>query len=380
MSTQTSSPLKNLVAVYVSHKEAPFDRIGSLNDKIDYIYSIAQAEGLVILSTCNRFEVYLDSPSDISSIKELIESYTGNVGVLRGEKAAKRLMRIAAGLESAILGDYEIMAQIRKAMNDAYQRGKLSRLLDVLFRSALMAGKRVRTETEISKGGIGYPFAAVVLAKRKLGRRPQRVLIYGTGKVAKRLLELLCESTQKIYVVSRELERAKKASLACEKALPVTLDKLDGRKKFDALFIAVSGYTLSQDIVYYADIVVDLSIPPVVEKIRENIYRLEDLVHIVKRTIESRAKWIPLAEKIIDEELESLKSKLLEERVSFLIRKIIRYNENVLESFSNNGNVELLKRFSNKLLHPLFISLRQASREAVSFEDFLKILDKTYGD
>ncbi len=369
------NPLNTLVTVYTSHKESSLDAIGRLGELKEKAYGLIDAQGIVILSTCNRFEVYLDNPRDVAPLVELIESMGGEPRLITGPEAALRLFRIAAGLESQIIGEHEILGQIRRALNEARSQGRVTRLLDTVFRSAIMAGRRVRSETGIGEGGAGYPYAAVRLAKTLSGEDLGRVLIIGSGKVSQRILYLICDEASEIVVASRSLSRAEKISSHCRNAKPIELDELIGA--YNVVFIAVTGYRPDLTRIK-AGAIIDLSIPPVTVK-ASGVYHLEDLRDVLRESIQYRARWIPKAEEIISEELKNLIHKLLEAQVSTAAKTILEYGERLLDQFPVNGDRRILERYMRSLLHPLLVSLRRASREASSFDDFVRILVEEYG-
>ena len=188
----------SLVAVYTTFRDVGEDVLGRLGGLVEEAYRAALgARGAVVLSTCNRFEVYLDDPDGVAwrRVAEFIESNGGVVRVARGAEAARRVLRIAAGLESAILGEPEILGQVRDAWRAAREAGRTTPLLDSVFHAALVAGKRVREETGISRGNASYPSAAVSLAARSLGGLDGlRVLVAGGGEAGLGMLRVLCAS------------------------------------------------------------------------------------------------------------------------------------------------------------------------------------------
>jgi glutamyl-tRNA reductase len=371
--------LASLTAVYTSHNESPLNVIGALSQRVEEAYRTANARGVVVIATCNRFEVFMDTPQSIQPLLDLILSEGGNPKVVSGRSAARRLFRIASGLESRILGEQEVTGQVRRALEHAKRRGSTTGMLETVFRSALMAAKRVRRETGISWGPASYPHAAVKLATQELGRPPRRVLVVGAGETSERIVELLCGTAEAVYILSRSRERAARIASKCEGAARIGSISEIPQMAFDAAFFAVSGYRPPRVLSQKALVVVDLSLPPVVEG-SPSTYTIEDVEAVVRDVIAERARWIRRAEEIIDEELRKLEEKIIETKASKAISAIVGYTQRILEEAPLNGNRREIERIVASIMHPLLVSLRRAAREARTYDEFLQIIEESFGD
>ncbi|MCE4625898.1 MAG: hypothetical protein F7C35_08590 [Desulfurococcales archaeon] len=366
--------LGRLVAVYTSHKESPLEVIGRLETEVDTIYESVEAEGVVVLATCNRFEVYMDTPrgGSVDRVLRVIEEAGGNPRVVWGVEAARRLLRIAAGLESQIIGEPEILGQVRQAIQRSRELGRVSSFLEIVFRSALMAGRRVRRETPLGRSRVGYPSAAVSLAYRLAGN-VRNALIVGTGKAARRVLAILCRrGPERVVVSSRSLERAAALSNMCEYAVATTIEGIRDHAPYDVAFVAVTGYRPPGYIPEISRFVVDLSNPPVFSG--DNVFGMDDLRGEIEEAIRGNLRFVPQAEMIVEEELESLIRKIAEMRVSSVIRALLEYSRHITEEVSHDGVRRHVELAVSRLLHPILVSLRRASVEGSSFEHFLSIL------
>ena len=220
--------MSDLLALGISHKTAPIElrerlaltegrAAGVLND----LRSHAQVSEAVAISTCNRTEIYLvvSDPVEAENLAlgelsrqagirptELIESLYS----YRGIEAARHLFRVAAGLDSMIVGEAEIQGQVKRAYELALVEGATGAILNRLFRGALAAGKRVRDETRIGEGGISVPSAAVGLATRTLGDLTGRhVLLIGAGETAELTAKALAaRGVEAVFVANRRYDRA----------------------------------------------------------------------------------------------------------------------------------------------------------------------------
>ena len=377
-------PLSRLIVVYTTYRESGLEVVGKLESRAGDVAGIVDALGFVVLSTCNRFEVYMDSPSEesVEAIASIIRREGGRPLVARGREAARRLMRIAAGLDSAIIGEPEILGQVRNAWRASRAQGRTTSLLDTVFHAAILAGKRVRRETGISRGNASYPSAAVTIASRLLGGLDgARVLVVGAGKASRGVMKVLCTDYEPglVVVASRDPGRAMDAARICPsgQALHVS-EALEG--EYDVAFVAVRGYTIPRP---RAAVVVDLSTPPAVEP-RDRVYGMEDLEREVRRVIESRKRWVPDAEAIIQEEMAKLEKRLAQRRVSGLLRAIEEYADTLarMEASRHNGDYEatyrMLRSYSKKLLHPLYVGLRETAATAWTLGDLLEVLERLY--
>jgi glutamyl-tRNA reductase len=174
-----------------------------------------------ILSTCNRTELYavVSSPAEgREALKAFIleerdlpaEVFEEFFYFLEGEAAIRHLFRVSGGLESQILGEGQILSQVKDAQAAAQLHRTMGAVLDSLFRFAVTAGKRVRTETEISRGAVSVSSAAIELAKESLGGFDGKtIMILGTGKMGELAAKQLPSyNLDKIYVANRTLESA----------------------------------------------------------------------------------------------------------------------------------------------------------------------------
>jgi glutamyl-tRNA reductase len=199
MSRPAVSP-KELVAVGTSHRRAGVElreRLSLTAPRAAGLARVLAQDGeAVVLSTCNRTEVYLAHPApDAVAARAHLElaRLTGvsqaelapKLYTLQGEDAARHLFRVAAGLDSLVRGETQILGQVRAAFRDAQAAGQTGVILNSLFRRALRAGRRVRAETRIQELAPSVPGAAAELARRVVGElEGRRILLIGAGKMS----------------------------------------------------------------------------------------------------------------------------------------------------------------------------------------------------
>ena len=170
------------------------------------------------LSTCNRTEVYLqlidEGTSYLSYIPKLIAKikkfqlnfdYRKNFYYLANQKAVEHLFKVASGLDSLVLGEKQILGQVKSAVERAQQKGTFAKQFNILFNLAIRAGKKAQTETEISFGGSSISWAAITLSEKILGTlKDKSILVIGAGKMGELALEQIRDKgASKIYLMNR---------------------------------------------------------------------------------------------------------------------------------------------------------------------------------
>jgi len=285
------------------------------------------SRGVVIVSTCNRFEVYLDSPAR-GRVEEAIGGLFTCGFHLSGVDAARHLLRVASGLESAILGEDEVLGQVREAWVNARRRGYSSELLDTVFHSAISAGARARDSTNISRGVLGYPRAAVEMAAERLGGLDDKVvLIVGAGMAASEMAQHLCSKWRpsKVMVADRNAEKARAILSLCPSAGGefIELTKVANLDAVDAMLVAIKGGMRPELGVAArrSKVVVDISTPQASPTAHVTI---DDVKDFVNHNLSRRLAEVPAAEGIVEDELSRLQAMLLRKSVDKAISSIMR--------------------------------------------------------
>jgi glutamyl-tRNA reductase len=179
------------------------------------------ARGAVSVVTCHRVELFVEGVAD-DVLPLLLRAWSGGriqgeaPVVLKGSEVAEHLLRVASGLEAAVLGDENVLGQLRRAYRSAAQGRTVGPLLHRLFHSAFRAGKRVRTETGLGRGGRSVAGEAVVVINRELGGLGDRtVLVLGAGEMARIAAERLAKrGVGRLVISNRSLEKAKDLAAA----------------------------------------------------------------------------------------------------------------------------------------------------------------------
>lgn len=280
---------------------------------------VAGFKSLFVISTCNRTEVYgyANHPNELASM--LAQHTSGTYGqflhhgyFLQGKEALHHLFRVAAGLDSQIIGDYEIQGQLKQAINLARQEEMIGPVMDRTLNFVFQASKKIRTNTGLSTGTVSVSFAAIEWLQQKVENRPLKALVIGAGKfganVCKNLLHYMPGIS--LTVCNRTIERAitlaqsLKASYVPFETLPSVLQDFD---------IVVASTAAQEPIVQAGHFqtqkerfIVDLSIPANVAKevaLMPNTHfaNVDDISVILEQNIARRHTEVPRAEAIIGE-------------------------------------------------------------------------------
>ncbi|HEX5412872.1 MAG TPA: glutamyl-tRNA reductase [Terriglobia bacterium] len=330
-----------IVVVGLNHRTASVElreRMSFSKEQACEISSQILSRGLLneilVLSTCNRTEVYGVPGGWMGSRTELLESFLTSYRKLPPDEvngalyrhsdrdAVRHIYRVASGLDSMMLGESEILGQVRSAYANAHHVGATGRVLNRLFQSAIEVGRRVRTHTAIGVRPMSVPVAGVKLAERTLSSlKDRRALILGAGLVSEKVLGHLCDrGMRQIRVLNRSGERANilVARYGGEVAPWESLQQNLSWPDLVLASVASSGPVLTREVVEQAMatrknrplMLVDLGVPrniaPDVAGLKNvSLYNIDDLKEMVLQNLKAREQEIPRAEAIVNEQIES---------------------------------------------------------------------------
>lgn len=327
----------HLVLVGLSHHTAPLEvreRIGISRSMVPAALDRLANDGCddaVLLSTCNRTEVYAVATDPIAMGERIIACLADYRGVQRDDidaalyvrtdaDAARHLFRVAAGLDSLVVGEPEILGQVKDAYKIASESGGTGAVINRLFHGAFAIGKRVRTDTGLAEGAVSLSYAALTLARKIFGElKSHHMVVLGAGEMARLCALHFHEHVASTTIATRRQDRGE--SLAAE----VDGHVLAWDQRFDALGgadILVSA-TGSPDLVVHASdirraisrrgrpiFVVDLAVPrdidPDVASLDEVfLYNIDDLRGIVQENLARRQDAVTKAEKLVNDEVSA---------------------------------------------------------------------------
>jgi glutamyl-tRNA reductase len=273
-----------------------------------------------ILSTCNRTEIY-STEHKSETLFRLLANHNGITEqetkqyafVKTGEEAVKHLFRVAAGLDSQIIGDYEIIGQLKNAFMLAKSHDRISGLMEKLVNSALQASRQVKSRTSLSDGTTSVSYAAIQLLKQHINDAGAlHVCLLGLGKIGTLTLKNLRHylPQHRVTLVNRNESKAEIAAEEFKIDYAPFENQQDILNKADILIVATGA---DHPIISAAEIeagkvrmIFDLSVPSNVDPAVRNVkgvqlFNIDELSQIVNSAIEARRTEIPLAESIIDE-------------------------------------------------------------------------------
>jgi glutamyl-tRNA reductase len=317
-----------LALVGVSHHRTPIELRERVALDLEACRALAQQLGseAVVLSTCNRTELYLGREENaeneaVAAITELAGDRSQDLAAalyrLRDDGAALHLFRVAAGLDSLVPGEGEILGQVRSA----FEVGAPGPLLDRLFRQALHTGRRVRIETAIGESPASVPSAAAALAQQVFGELDgRRVLLLGAGKISEATARNLVSRGAEIAVVANRTTAHGEDLARRLGARALSLDAVAAElEHVDVVVSATSaaGVVVSRETVAHAFrvrkgrplLLVDLAVPrdldPAINELEGCfLYDVDDLRAVVEETLSGRRSEAARAERLVAEEAE----------------------------------------------------------------------------
>ncbi len=350
----------------------------------------AKAEGiesLIVTSTCNRTEIFGFAQHPYQLIKLLCENTKGTVEefqevayVYKNRDAISHMFRVGSGLDSQILGDFEIISQLKKSAISSKKEGLLNAFLERLINAVIQASKRIKTETSISSGATSVSFASVQYILNEVSNVSEKnILLFGTGKIGRNTCENLVKHTKNEHITL--INRTKnKAEVIAGKFNLVVKDYSNLQEEIansDILIVATGAQqpTVNKAILQNKKplLILDLSIP---KNVDANVSDLKNvtLVHldylskITDSTLENRKLDIPKAEQIIEDvkgefnqwletrkfapTIKALKSKLNDFKIAEFDsqrKKLPNFDEAQAEIISNN----IIQKITNHFAHHL---------------------------
>lgn len=393
MENNTFAKHPTFYAIGLSYKKADAAMRGkfSLDDKAKLnLLHQAKAEGLeslIVTSTCNRTEIYGFAQHPFQLIKLLCENSQGTVEdfqkvafVYKNKEAISHMFRVGTGLDSQILGDFEIISQLKNAFVQSKELNLANAFLERLVNAVIQASKKIKTDTEISSGATSVSFASVqYIFKNVEDIASKNILLFGTGKIGRNTCENLVKHSkhEHITLINRTKDKAEKIAKKLNVIVKEYSDLQLEIQKADVLVVATGALnpTVDKAILNLKKplLILDLSIP---KNVNENVKDIKDvtLVHMdelsqmTDETLENRKKHIPAAETIIETikdefiawtkqrkfapTIHALKAKLntiKEGELNFQRKKLVNFDEEQAELITARIIQKITNHFANHL-------------------------------
>jgi glutamyl-tRNA reductase len=332
--------------------------------------------------------------------------------MLRDSDATRHLFEVSAGLDSLVLGEGQILAQVKQVVTSGQNSGCLGKNIDRMFKDAITAGKRVRTDTNISSGAVSVSSAAVELALMKLPNckgQSARMLLIGAGKMGKLVIKhLIAKGCKKVVVVNRSVERV---DAICEEMKDIEIvyrplsEMYEAAAEADVVFTSTASETPlftkehAESLPSFSDtmggvrLFVDISVPRnvsacVSEVDHARVYNVDDLKEVVEANKEDRLRKAMEAQTIITQELKrfeawrdsletvptikNLRSYADRIRASELEKCLQKIGEDNLNKKTRRATEELSTGIINKLLHGPLQHLRCDGRDSRTLDETLE--------
>ncbi|HEY9637088.1 MAG TPA: glutamyl-tRNA reductase [Coleofasciculaceae cyanobacterium] len=421
----------NIVVVGLSHKTAPVEvreklsiQEAKMESVVQEMLSYPHIEEVAILSTCNRLEIYVVATETEQGIREVnqflsetsqlpLHQLRQHLFILLHQDAVMHLMRVAAGLDSLVLGEGQILAQVKNTHKLGQQYNGIGRLLNRLFKQAITAGKRVRTETSIGTGAVSISSAAVELAQMKAQNLAAcRVAILGAGKMSCLLVKhLLAKGAVNISILNRSTRRSEELANQFADAKLELYPLADMMTVIPASDLVFTSTSATEPLLNRSKLeatlepnrslmLFDISVPrnvaaDVNELDNVQAFNVDDLKAVVAQNQESRRKMAMEAELLLEEEVEAfevwcrsletvttiscLRDKVENIRTQELEKALSRLGSEFAEK--HQEVIEALTRgIVNKILHDPMVQLRaeqdiEARRQAMKSLQTLFNLD-----
>ena len=362
-------------------------------------------DSLVATSTCNRTEIYgfVRHPFELIKLlcditEGIVQDFQSAAYTYKSSDAIHHMFRVGAGLDSQILGDFEIISQLKLSAKISKKHGVLNAFLERLINAVIQASKRIKTETKLSSGATSVSFASVQYIKKTIQDiSSKNILLFGTGKIGRNTCENLIKHTKNKHLTLINRTRDKADKIAGKfKVLVKDYSQLQEEiGKSDVLIVATGAQNPTVDKYLIQNknplLILDLSIP---KNVNENVTELPmvSLVHLDRlsqmtdETLETRKQFIPVAETIIAEiktdfeswvdnrkfapTIKALKEKLeifANAEVESQRKKINEFNETQAEMIS----AKIVQKITNHFAHHL-------KDDALSSENSLELIKKVF--
>lgn len=399
--------MPHIAILSVNHQLAPVEvrekvafASSDLTHALNSLKGIEEVNACVILSTCNRSEVY--AVVDAQQPKEILSNFLANTHQIKREDldpylsyfenddALEHICHVATGLDSLVLGEPQILGQLKDAYHVAKDAGTLDKILEKLFQHAFSVAKKVRTDTQIGSSPVSVAYCAVKLSEKIFANlSEQTVLLIGAGEMIELCAQHLTQKgVEQMIVANRTLDNAKKiadlysASAISLKQFSNVIHQADIVITSTAASVPIIGKGLIETAlklrkhkpIFMLDIAIPRDVEPEVGQLDDVfLYTVDDLQQVVSENIDSRQKEKALAEQIIKDQNKNF-SNWLESLPNEQVVQSYRQNahtikneavKNTLKKLENGGDSvaliqELADQLTNKLLHAPFQNIKKA--------------------
>jgi glutamyl-tRNA reductase len=411
-----------LFTIGISHHTAPIEirekvaiTRSEYAGRVQELCAMPGVEEVIILGTCNRTEIYclssgtgketlLDWIHQINDITpgELDEHFYG----YQGEDAARHLIRVASGLDSLVLGETQILGQLKEAWQLAHDAGSMGKVLDRLFQHTFAAAKAIRTTSGISDHSVSVAYTAVVLARQIFGElRSQTVVLVGAGEMVRLCGRHLREQgIARLLIVNRSKEKAEELAAELD-ATALTLDNLN--EALPLADILISSTASPEPVIRRSDVraalkkrrhrpmfLVDIAVPrdiePQVSTLKDvYLYTIDDLQQVVDENMQQRSKAAQSAQSDVDAAVDDFMRWMYGLRAARSLKRIRQQShdhetdltEKALRKLrAGQDPVEVVRQLASTLTNRILHLPTKRLRELAESQDYelLKAADRIF--
>lgn len=392
--------MDRIILIGLNHKTAPVNIRECLafsqdetHNALGDLRAMAAVEEAMLFSTCNRVELLIIAKETQNAVERAktflaqfkhlpLEDFESSLYLHRGEAAVRHVFRVGASLDSMVVGEPQILGQIKAAYRTATEEKTSGVILNRLLHKAFFIAKRIRTETGIGDSAVSISYAAIELGRKIFGHlEGKEVLLIGAGEMAELAVEhLIRHRSGHIFVANRTFERGVELATAY-KGTAINIEEVpDYLRRVDIIISSTGaqGFILQKQQVkavmrgrrnrpiFFIDIAVPRDIDPAINTLNNAyVYDIDDLKDVVEENIEDRNREAIKAERIIDEAVINFRQwvqglgvvptiKALRSKVQSMAREEVRKTLQQMEHLSNKDR-ETIERMAesltNKILH-----------------------------
>lgn len=381
----------DLLNFRITYKEAPIHLLEKFTFKdIDRAYESflehLQLKECLILQTCNRVEIFavVDEGLDLQKIicywatysNLSSEEFSKIVEIVKGDSVIQHLLKLVSGLDSLVIGEDQILGQVKRSYEFARNNNYLGSFLSIIFEKSLKVGSKVRALTGINRGSVSVGSVAVNLAEESLDRLDdKKILLIGSGEGASLIAKALKRRNVSFLVTSRTFERAKSFAESLAGTPIIFEDAMDSLPSIDIIFVStIAPYYLityerikkTMETKHSSLLIFDLSNPRTVEDSISQIdnvslFNLDQIGYIVQKNIKCRREEIQSAEEIIADEMRNMDLILKRKKADPVVISVFRNVDKIRERELNKAlsilgpkigpkESKIIEQFSHALL------------------------------
>lgn len=408
----------NIAVVGVNHNITPIEIRESVaftdTKKIEAINCLLDKDinEVIILSTCNRSEIYIqaeDIDKKLEEVKDFYEEFFNNPNIKEylfskiNKEAVDHLFRVTAGLDSIVLGEDQILGQVKDAHQFAMNIGSSKKIFNKLFRDAITTSKEIKNRTKISQQPLSISYIGVKFLKEKIGTlKDKRVLVIGIGKMSMLAMNHLEEENVKtIYVSNRSRDKFNKIQEQYKNIVPIKYE--DRYSVLNDVDIVISATASPHLVVKYKDIpkiehklyMMDIALPRDIDpKINEieniELYDIDDLKEIQDKNDKKRKELASIGYEIIEEKsdefIQWLDSIVIDSTIQSLNDKCLEIREDTLDYIFRKINVsareekiidKMMTSALKRVIREPIINLKQV-KDKGKREEYIKLIEELF--